>query len=73
MRNTCLFMYSYIGDQASEYEGLRGYRTIFMSHSTEHEFIMLINVKMPTIFNANKFLFFSILVYEQWIFHAQLS
>ena len=27
----------------------RGYKTFFFLNSTEHEFILLINVKMPTI------------------------
>ena len=27
----------------------RGYKTFFMLNSTEHEFFLLINVKMPTI------------------------
>ena len=27
----------------------RGYKTFFMLNSTEHKFIMLMNVKMPTI------------------------
>ena len=27
----------------------RGYKTFFMLNSTEHEFFLLINVKMPTV------------------------
>ena len=27
----------------------RGYKTFFMANSAEHKFILLINVKMPTI------------------------
>ena len=32
----------------------RGYKTFFMLNSTEHEFFLFINVKMPTILGLSE-------------------
>ena len=61
----------------------RDYKTFLMLNSTEHKFIMLINVKVPTIIsminiisdnlNARKSFLQHFRFYEQLKFHAQLS
>ena len=43
-----LFLVSLLGLQSSSWP--RGYKTFFILNSTDHELILLINVRMPTIY-----------------------
>ena len=49
----------------------RGYKTVFMFSSAEKKFIVLINVKMPTIVDILTFM--SRINYQFWGFDSEFS
>ena len=47
--NNFIEYYVFLFSERNFSTGLRGYTTFFILNSAEHEIILLINVKMPTI------------------------